>query len=545
MTPDPLAGRFPFEKRSILLLAILLVALVLRLGWLTSFTEAINGEGAEYARIAENLAAGRGYVGIATEGRELMLPPLYPALIVAGSVLTGDFYHAAELICLAAGVLALLPLFGVARDLYGDEVAYLALGVAALHPVLIRLSATTWSESLYIALALSGIYWVNHAQLFFRDRSWLLAGAFVGLAYLTRPEAILFACMIVTLQFLLYQSRRLVSVRQVLLFAGAFVAVAAPYIVYLSVSTGEFRVEGKTIVNNELGRRQLSGVESERAAYEVTEHLEEKGVYMQSNADIARSSGSANYYRMTLRLMQSSGVRNVVKVVKAFATDPFLGAPLILPLALLGLIRGAWTPARARGELVLLLAASGTLITLTTLIHYSSARFYFPLIPLLVLWAAKGISELMRLARTRRLGFGGRAVGALAFLALVSLFAFGADDTRVFEADTGPLNRQIRSAGAWLAALQGHKTVMDVGTTLAFHAGAKYVPMPYCDSRTALRYAEKKHVDFIVVRSRGSSRPYLQEWRTTGIHEHKVTLAHVSGSDPSNQVLIYRLDKPD
>jgi len=542
LTPDPLAGRFPFEKRSILLFAILLVALALRLGWLTFFTEAINGEGAEYARIAENLAAGRGYVGIATEGRELMLPPLYPALIVAGSVLTGDFYHAAELICLAAGVLALLPLFGVARDLYGDEVAYLAVGVAALHPVLIRLSATTWSESLYIALALSGIYWVNHAQLFFRDRSWLLAGAFVGLAYLTRPEAILFACMIVTLQFLLYQSRSLVSARQVLLFAGTFVAVAAPYIVYLSVSTGEFRVEGKTIVNNELGRRVLSGVESERAAYEVTENLEEKGVWMRSNADIARSSGSANY-GMTARLMLSSGTRNVVKAVKAFATEPFLGAPLTLPLALLGLIRGAWTPARARGELVLLLAASGTLITLTTLIHYSSARFYFPLIPLLVLWAAKGINELMGLALTRRLGFGGRAVGALAFLALASLFAFGNDDTRVFEADTGPLNREIRSAGAWLAALQGHKTIMDVGTTLAFHAGAKYVPMPYCDSRTALRYAEKKHVDFIVVRSRGSSRPYLQEWRTTAIHEHNVTLAHVSGSDPRDQVLIYRLDK--
>ena len=141
--------------------------------------------------------------------------------------------------------------------------------------------------------------------------------------------------------------------------------------------------------------------------------------------------------------MRSSGVRNVVKVVKAFATDPFLGAPLILPLALLGLIRGAWTPARARGELVLLLAASGTLIALTTLI-LSSARYYFPLIPLLVLWAAKGISELMRLARTRRLGFGGQAVGALAFLVLASLFAFGADDTRVFEADTGPLNREIR-----------------------------------------------------------------------------------------------------
>ena len=542
MTPDPRAGRSPFEKRSILLLAILLVALVLRLGWLAFFTEAINGEAAEYARIAENLAAGRGYVGIATEGRELMLPPLYPLLIVAGSVLTGDFYHAAELICLAAGVLALLPLFGVARDLYGDEVAYLAVGMAALHPVLIRLSATTWIESLYIALTLSGIYWVNHAQFFFRDRYWLLAGAFVGLAYLTRPEAILFAFMIVTLQVLLHQSRSLVIARQVLLLAGSFVAVVAPYIIFLSLSTGELRVEGKTIVNNELGRRLLSGAESERAAYEVAENLEEKGVWMRSNADIARSSGSANY-GMTVRLMLSRGIRNVVKVVKAFATEPFLGAPLILPLALLGLSRGAWTPARARGELVLLLAASGTLIALTTLIHYSSARFYFPLIPLLVLWAAKGISELMGLARTRRLGFDGQAVGALAFLALVSLFAFGADDTRVFEADTGPLNREIRSAGAWLAARQGPKTVMDVGTTLAFHAGAKYVPMPYCDSRTALRYAEKKHVDFIVVRSRGSSRPYLQEWRTTAIHEHNVTLAHVSGSDPRDQVLIYRLDK--
>ena len=70
---------------------------------------AIGGEGAEYARIAENLRNGLGYVGIATPGPELLFPPLFPMLIAIGSMVTGDYEWAGRLIAIIFGVACPCP----------------------------------------------------------------------------------------------------------------------------------------------------------------------------------------------------------------------------------------------------------------------------------------------------------------------------------------------------------------------------------------------------------------------------------------------------
>jgi hypothetical protein len=82
-----LALRLAIRSRLPLLL-ILLLAFSLRLLTARFLTGPIDSEGAEYARIAENLLSGNGYVGIATPGKELMFPPLFPLLIAAVSLLT-------------------------------------------------------------------------------------------------------------------------------------------------------------------------------------------------------------------------------------------------------------------------------------------------------------------------------------------------------------------------------------------------------------------------------------------------------------------------
>ena len=65
-------------------------ALVARAACAIFFSGMIDGEGAEYGRIAQNLLAGVGYVGIATEGEQLFFPPLFPFLISAVNAVTGD-----------------------------------------------------------------------------------------------------------------------------------------------------------------------------------------------------------------------------------------------------------------------------------------------------------------------------------------------------------------------------------------------------------------------------------------------------------------------
>ena len=46
------------------LIGILMLAILLRLGWVVTSSGAIDTEGAEYARIAQNLLDGKGYAGI-------------------------------------------------------------------------------------------------------------------------------------------------------------------------------------------------------------------------------------------------------------------------------------------------------------------------------------------------------------------------------------------------------------------------------------------------------------------------------------------------
>jgi hypothetical protein len=76
--------------RDLWFIAILAVGFTLRLVAVVSFTGPIDPEGAEYARIAENLVAGHGYVGIATPGTQLIFPPLFPFMIAAVSLVTGQ-----------------------------------------------------------------------------------------------------------------------------------------------------------------------------------------------------------------------------------------------------------------------------------------------------------------------------------------------------------------------------------------------------------------------------------------------------------------------
>jgi 4-amino-4-deoxy-L-arabinose transferase-like glycosyltransferase len=550
---EPLAHSWPRRSRAAWLFRIAFVALILRLVCLVYLTKAINLEGAEYARIAENLLAGKGYVGIATEGRELIFPPFYPVLIAAGSFVTGDFFRAAQLVSLIAGVLLLFPLFGIARDLYGDQVARIAASMAALHPVLIMLSATTWVEGPYLTLLTISVYHVNRTQCSSNIRHWLLGGTFLGLAYLTCPQAILFPPAFLILLLALHYSRRLVTFRNATMFLGSFIIVASPYVIFLSVSTGQFRLEGKTIFNSEQGRRVLSGQPWELAAHEVTPELEERGVSMQPTAELGKSPGSANYLT-TLAIVSSFGVQNFLQICRDFIVRPYSGAPFLLPLAVFGFLRSTWTRRRVAGECILFLAVLGALLPLLT-IPFVATRHKFVVLPFMVIWACLGINELRQWIQCAITKFrvprisprsGGAAAAGLAFLSLLvcsssTLF------TGFWGSDIGPESAATRSAGEWLARLPGDKTVMDTFSTVAFHAGGGFVPMPYCDSRTALKYAEKKGVNFIIVRNWWvvDRRPYLQEWLTSGIPSPNATLVHTAGFESTYRILIFALNRTD
>ena len=149
------------------------------------------------------------------------------------------------------GGLLLLPVFAIAVRIYGSQTAWLTAVLLALFPPL-TVSVLYWgsmSEPPFLFLLFSAL------ALFLAaledQRFWMFsaAGAVLGLAYLTRDEAIAFcgALSIFALMWLWTEAKSLPLKTScaVALFALSFLLVAAPYLWYLHLHTGQWMISGK------------------------------------------------------------------------------------------------------------------------------------------------------------------------------------------------------------------------------------------------------------------------------------------------------------
>lgn len=132
-----------------------------------------------YQAVADNLAAGRGYV--VEGGSAAYLEPLYPALLAAGRLLgdtTGMFAVQLAAAC-AGGVL----LFAVARTRAGERGAWIVSLLYAGSPYLARQAAAFMEVTVATALAIAAVWSVDRARTPARA---LVAGLILAALLLTR-----------------------------------------------------------------------------------------------------------------------------------------------------------------------------------------------------------------------------------------------------------------------------------------------------------------------------------------------------------------------
>lgn len=532
------------------LLAIVFVGFILRLGAVVSFTGAIDPEGSEYARIAENLAAGHGYHGIATPGKQLIFPPLFPFMIAATSIVTDGVELAGRLVSLLMGTLLIVTVFLLARHLYDQATAYVAALLVAVHPYLIGFSSTVYVEMTYATLALTGVYCSFRALRTLDASVFFLAGVFFGLAYLTRPEAALYPVIAlgITLTYVFLSDRRAlprVALRS-LWQPAAFLALAAPYVVWLYAETGQWRLEGKSPLNYAAGLRMLSGLDAAEAQYGVKSDLTEHGVWIQPNVSIIQAADFSAY---ELWFYLRGRATEVVKYLIDVTSHTSFGSPPLFFFAMYGLFRRPWRRQLAADHLFLLIVL-GISSAALFFIYYMTDRFLLLFVPVLVVWASKGILELGRWgASTMRRPDGGiprltRTKFALVLIlaAVIPLMALpSAYQMHVANRDSLP----VRTAGEWLNAYApGPKTLVDSLTMLAFHAAATFVPFPHSSSDVALRYLEKRDVNFVVLSDHSiavSSRPYLREWMEHGVPSARAKLIYSVHEKRGGRIRIYEL----
>lgn len=176
--------------------AVLVLAAVARLGviaWDRHYTPAYDG--AHFDAIAKSIAHGDGYGNTLlpmTHGPSAYRAPLYPTVLSAAYVVTGDSVTAGRIENALIGV-GLVALIGVvAAQLWSRRVAAVALVIAALHPTLWLYGSGLQLEPLLALLIVGATAAALQHRRAPRGLWWpAIAGVIVGLGALTRETAFL------------------------------------------------------------------------------------------------------------------------------------------------------------------------------------------------------------------------------------------------------------------------------------------------------------------------------------------------------------------
>ncbi|MBI3775485.1 MAG: glycosyltransferase family 39 protein [Gammaproteobacteria bacterium] len=537
-------------------LVLFAFALVLRLVWLAVGPVVIENEGGAYTTVAEHLLRGEGFASVYGVP-DTMYTLMYPFMIAVVTFFTGNSEIGMRLTSLLSGAATVLPIYFIALTLYGRSAAKIAALLAAVSPLLIGFSLAGYTETPYMLFVMSGTYFTLRSVELVHLRYPVLAGVFWGCAYLTRPEGIVFAGLaiaaIVVTAWLQKQPWRKAATAALLV--GLTTAVLAlPYVLYLKEHTGQYRLEGKNIINYVIIHRMEAGMTYNEASWGIDENLEEGGPLLTPINFATHSPYPVTFSGLFGHLPQRIA-HNASAYLQEFLPSFSYGGPVLLVCLALGFFRHAWTPTRLRGELVVGLIG-GYVLAIFMMVHIIWFRYTMPFFPFLIVWASNGAQEFctwceqtatgLCTAPSRLREFAERWTWRSACFGLISVFAalgyVGAKYNSDLTQGYGEY-RVLKDAGLWLRdyAPNTKKVVMDVSTQVAYYSGGYFGGLPNADSALALRYLEKKAPDFIVIWS-GSleKRPYLKDWLEHGIPSPHAQLVHEAVLGADNRVKIYR-----
>jgi 4-amino-4-deoxy-L-arabinose transferase-like glycosyltransferase len=503
---------------------IVCAAFAIRCVWLSRYVQVIENEGADYARLARNLLSGNGYVGM-LGGPETIFPPLYPMLIGAFSVVTGDTETAGRLISMATGALLPVLIFLLTDMVFERRAALAAASIAAVSPMLIALSCSVYSEGIYFTLWLAGIYFAMRTLRGDDVRYAALSGLFFGFAYLVRPEAMGYA-LLAAIWILAAVIFRKSTVRSALPRAAAVIlvalVVAAPYVTWLSINSGTIHLDGKSDYNNVTTRRIHQGMGYSEAVRGLGPKGEAEGPHLYSNQFEILKKETGGGRTLFNNVVHDFQPRFLILGWKV-ATLRILGSPILAVLALVGFLSTGVRNRKLIFEGFLLSNAAACLLVLLS-IGVMWPRYLFPIALLLVPWAGAGVSRISRWIQDRVEGrSGGKSpLSRLATGAAVCLMLAGVvipSVGAVLETDEFSMSRRtvLKDAGRWLDAYKGgEKTIMGNSYVFVHYSQGTLNYLPYASGSLALQYIRKKHPDFIALYS-SDPAPYIRDWMQSGI----------------------------
>lgn len=433
----------PVDRKKWAVAAVLLAGLCVRLVYFHEvkslpFFHAPVVDSAMYHEWAKEIAEGRGMARGTFRGVFIMSPG-YPLFLAAVYLLGGDQIAHAVIVQALIGVLSLFLIYRIARRLFDERVAMIALVFATGYGLFVFYEFLILIESLYMFMNL----WLCDTLLVWSEnpsrRNLAGAGLQFGAAMLLRPSGMLLLPLVLPWIYASAGDGAAVSARAgrrllaILLFLAACAAPIAPVTYYnwargrdfnlITCAGGPSFVVGNSpwsdgALNLEAMREMGLGVAEPNAMFQKAADIVER----ERGSSVTPSELSRYAFRKGFGFILSSpgGYGRLLLRKMALLCNRFeigsnydyyyfrdhaltlkmcgIGFGIVAPLALLGAILAlpAWRKTYLLYALVLQ-------IVLFSLIFYVLARYRLPMVPFMIIFAAYGCVRIAGYAREKKL----------------------------------------------------------------------------------------------------------------------------------------------
>lgn len=465
----------------------------------------VSNDQMQNIRLAQKFAAGNFYGVLDT-----YWTPLYPILIGIVSKFTSTPVISSVVVSIAASSLAVPLIYYFVREFYGVSEALIAIMIAVIYPHLINSFFEIGTENIYLIFILGALLagWENLKRPALKHA--MLTGIFLGLAYLTRPEAFGYLLLFIAFIFFGAKIRGKINLGfttlQVAALLFTFFIFAAPYLIYLNRATGHWTLSGKMQTN--------------LAAGMIQDNIDEN-----AESNVAQFGGKASKPKI---LLVSFG-RSLIEIQKILA---YLVPSGLMIFVGLGIFRQRWK-ARYLSSLVYLCSFCAATITGYAL-TVSQTRYFYILLPIFFCWIAAGIVELKAWTAEHAGVFGTGLLHRflklryIAPLALVSIFSYMLP-INFFMIPTDKAWRERayeeRDAGLWIKN-NGTKEmrIFSASYRPVFYAEGLQIQPRDADLPDLINQLRNSAADYVIVSDRSLKRhEYLEEFnkyvRNSGDYE--------------------------
>lgn len=536
----------PRGRLDLVLVGLLILGAAVRIAYALPLHVAFGDESC-YVMLAQNLFSGSGYTYYAGHS-EVHFPPLFPIVLGLLHAVGFEWEAVTRAAFVIFGCATIIPVYLLARSIYSRRIGRLAALMVALLPAYTSgiLFGQTMGEPLFLFLLVIGIYGAHWASREQGIRFYVLSGSMFCLAYLARPEAILYAFVtfVFLTGYLLFRmplKPRAAGLR-LLAYWGAFLLLAAPYVIYLHGVTGEWTLTTKDTTSYTTTRALVThdGDKFQADTWGLTENGEIKYFTHEPGPGLFALLAGPYRHRVV------SDVRtNLASLISSVRKSKLFGYVLLF-LSILGLLGSPWRRNRTWSELYNLLLL---LPTTVFLLFFIADRLLYPALIPLILWAAAGTDHILHWIESTDLPGvldvrGGRKVLQGLFIAVVSAYLINRG--WFFFSMQRAEQDEVWEASVWLREnTPEHAVVMSTGPEVAFHAGRRWLPVPYASLSDLVAYARSHNADYICIRGRYLAvrlQQRVELFYNAKDHEG-LELVRKSGWTPKNSFVVYRVKK--